>query len=288
MATTIKQSFLQLKTNLEITGLQQQTVSSRQLNVRDALAIDFKVFDSFLTGSYRRSTIVAPLKDADIDIVVVLDAFYYKQDGQILLLDKVKQSLIKKYPTTPKISRNGQAVTITFNDFVVDVVPAFNRKGGGYLIPDSVNRRWISTDPKKHVDMWATANTAHNGDFVPLIKMLKAWNRQQRGLLRSFHLEAMMLTILNNVTISDFASGSRFVFDKARQVVKVATNDPSGYGGNLGDYLNTHQKIRDVVSQLESAYSRAVEAENLEKHGMTSLAVDKWRLIFGNYFPAYG
>jgi hypothetical protein len=118
--------------------------------------------------------------------------------------------------------------------------------------------------------------------------MLKGWNRQNGALLRSFHLEAVILGILNNVTINDFSSGARFVFDKARQTVRGATYDPSEYGGNLADYLNTQQKINDVVSRLESAYNRAVEAESLDKQGKTSQAVDKWRLIFGDYFPAYG
>lgn len=288
MATTINQSFQQLKANLEITGLQQQTVSTRQQNVRDAATADLTVLDTFLTGSYRRSTMIAPLKDTDIDVFVVLDPSLFKQDGQAWLLDKVKTALKKTYPTTPKISRNGQAVTITFTDFTVDVVPAFNRQGGGFLIADSVNARWIATDPKKHVDIWSTANATHQGNLVPLIKMVKAWNRQNGALLRSFHLEGKILGILNNVTINDFSSGSRFVFDKARQTVKSATYDPSGYGGNLADYLNTPQKINDVLSRLESAYNRAVEAENLEKQGKTSLAVDKWRLIFGDYFSAYG
>ncbi len=288
MAKTINQSFLQFKSNLEITGLQQQTVSTRQQSVRDAVAADLTVLDSFLTGSYRRSTMIAPLKDADIDIFVVLDASYFKQDGQAWLLDKVKTTLQKKYPITPKISRNGQAVTIKFTDFTVDVVPTFMRQGGGYLIADSVNRRWIATDPKKHVDIWSTVNTWHNGDLVPLIKMIKAWNQQHSALLRSFHLEAMILSILTNVTINDYSSGARFVFDKARQAVKGVIYDPSGYGGNLADYLNTQQKISDVVNRLETAYNRAVEAKYLDMQGKTSVAVEKWRMTFGDYFPAYG
>lgn len=111
MATTTNQSFQQLKANLEITGLQQQTVSTRQQNVRDAVAAGLTVLDSFLTGSYRRSTMIAPLKEADIDVLVVLDSSYFSQGGQASLLDKVKTTLKKTYPTTPNISRNGQAVT---------------------------------------------------------------------------------------------------------------------------------------------------------------------------------
>ncbi len=288
MATTINQGFQQLKTNLEITGLQQQTVSARQQIVREVVENELTVLDSFLTGSYRRSTMIAPLKEADVDIFVILHSDYCKTDGQAWLLDKIKTVLKKKYPTTPEISRNGQAITITFTDFRVDVVPAFNRNGGGYLIPDSINQRWISTDPKKHVEIWSKANAVHQGDLVPLIKMIKRWNKKHSGLLRSFHLETMVLIILDNVEISTYPSGVRYVFDKARQCVKFVIQDPAGYGGDIGDYLNTPQKLTEVTSRLETAYNRAVEAERLEQRGNTALAFEKWRLIFGDYFPTYG
>jgi tRNA nucleotidyltransferase (CCA-adding enzyme) len=164
MATTIKQGFEQLKGNLEITDLQSETVSTRQQNVREAVEKELVVLDSFLTGSYRRNTMIAPLAEADIDIFVVLDASYFEQNGQAALLDKVKRVLKKTYPKTPDISRDGQAVTIAFSDFQVDVVPSFYRQGGGFLIPDSVMSRWISTDPKKHVQIWSDANQVHCGD----------------------------------------------------------------------------------------------------------------------------
>lgn len=218
----------------------------------------------------------------------MLDPSYFDQSGQAALLDKVKAVLKKTYQTTPAISRNGQAVTITFTDFVVDVVPGFNRNGGGFLIPDSAKKRWIATDPKKHVELWSASNNQHDGELIPLIKMIKAWNKQHSALLRSFHLEAMTRQVLNGVKISSAPSGVRFVFDKARAAVQGSVLDPAGYGGNVGDYLDTPQKIADVVSRLETAYSRAVDAERLETQGKTSEAIEKWRLVFGDYFPAYG
>src|SRR5690349_18186071 len=137
MALTISSSFLKLKQNLEITDLQAGTVSTRQQRVRSAMEDEFDVLDSFLSGSYMRSTLIAPLETADIDIFIVLDSKYYynynngKNGGQAGLLDLVKRALIRTYPKSPKVSRNGQAVTITFTDFKVDVVPCFKRKGGG-------------------------------------------------------------------------------------------------------------------------------------------------------------
>ena len=174
MPTTIPASFAQLKTNLEITGLQESTVSTRQQNVRDAVERRLTVESTFLTGSYSRSTMIAPLKSADIDIFVVLNSSYFSQYTPSGLLDRFREVLRETYPLSPRISRNGQAVTITFTDFIVDVVPAFNRRGGGYLIGDSSTGNWIETDPLVHNRLVTGENTVHNGDLVPLVKMIKA------------------------------------------------------------------------------------------------------------------
>lgn len=288
MPTTIVQGFDKLRQNLEITDLQATTVSTRQQNVRSAIESEITILDSFLTGSYRRNTMIAPLSEADIDVFIILHPNYYEHNGQASLLDKIKRILRKTYSKTPEISRNGQAVTIAFTDFQVDVVPAFYRNGGGFLIPDSILQQWIATDPKVHVEIWSQSNKDHNSNLVPLIKMIKGWNKKHSSLLRSFHLETLILQILNNITISDYPSGARYVFDKARSQVQYDALDPSGYGGNVGAYLDTATKIQDVVSRLETAYNRAVEAERLTRENKTCEAYDKWRLIFGDYFPVYG
>lgn len=293
MATTIQESFGKFKSNLEITGLQRTTVSSRQQNVRDAVSEELDVSDSFLTGSYSRHTMIAPLKDADIDILVILDNKYYhhyngQNGGQAGLLDLLKRALKRTYPKTPDISRNGQAVTITFDDFIVDVVPAFYRSGGGFLIPNSITQAWISTDPKKHVDIWSTANKEHNSDLVPLIKMIKKWNRTINNFFMSFHLEVMALQILDRVTISDFPSGVRYFFDKGRDYVTKQNPDPAGYKGDVGAYLNTQSKIDNAANRFQTAYNRAIKAEDYADRYHTHDAINEWRKIFGNYFPAYG
>jgi hypothetical protein len=294
MATTIQQSFKKFRENLEITDLQAETVSIRQQNVRDAVASGLTVEDDFLTGSYSRNTMIAPLNEADVDIFIVLNSEYFhnynngENGGQGGLLDRVKRALLKTYTKTPDISRNGQAVTIRFSDFVVDVVPGFYRKGGGFLMPNSIANEWISTDPKKHVEIMSSANKAHNGDLVPLIKMIKCWNRSHSKFFRSFHLEVLALEILNNVTITDFPSGVRYYFDKARERVKLKNLDPAGYDGDIGKYINTQEKIDEAVGKFQLAYERALKAEDYAARGYTQSAIDMWIKIFGDYFPAYG
>lgn len=293
MATTIPQSFLKLKQNLEITDLQEGTVSTRQNSVRYVMEAGMNILDSFLTGSYSRKTLIAPLKEADVDIFFVLESKYFnhyngKNGSQAGLLDWVKRTLRKTYTLSPDISRNGQAVTIRFADFVVDVVPGFNRQGGGYLIPNSINQKWISTDPKKHVEIISAANTQHNGDFIPLIKMIKAWNKSHSKYFNSFHLEVLALNILRDVTITDFPSGARYFFDKARMSITKQNLDPAGYGGDVGSYINTQEKIQEAVEKFQLAYDRAIKAEDYARHNYIKDAVDMWIMIFGDYFPTYG
>jgi hypothetical protein len=231
---------------------------------------------------------IAPLSDADVDVFIVLDVKYYSQDGYATLLDKVRGVLKKSYTEATDISRNGQAVTIKFASFSIDIVPGFYRTGGGFLIPDARGKRWIPTDPKKHVEIWSSQNTAHSGSLVPLIKMIKVWNKTHSALFRSFHLETMILRIFSGVTISDYPSGVRYFFDKARTWVASTVADLAGYGDNIGKYLLEKNALADVQQRLQRAYERSAEAEKLAAAGKVKDAYDKWRMVFDTYFPAYG
>lgn len=291
MVTTVAQAFTKFSANLEITGLQQSVVASRHQAVRDAVAKREQVLDSFLTGSYARHTLIAPLKEADIDVCVVLASSYFTKLGgenpQAGLLDHIRASLRETYPRTPDISRNGQAVTIRFNDFLVDVVPTFFRQGGGFLIPNAISRSWISTDPKVHVQLISDANKAHSGTLVPLIKMLKAWNRAAGKFLHSFHVEVLALQIMQSVTITDLPSGARYFFDKGRHLVIQKNPDPAGYSDDVGAYI-TASAIPEAQAKFSRAYDRAQRAEAANAAGRPWDAIAIWRDIFGEYFPAYG
>lgn len=286
MVTTVYAGFEALKSNLEITELQQTTVSTRQTNVRGVIEKELGVLDSFLTGSYARSTMIAPLTEADIDIFIILNPIYYNKEHPEYVLDKVRNVLSKTYSSS-KSSRNGQAVTITFSDFIVDVVPAFNRSGGGFLIPDPKNKTWITTDPQVHAKLMTDNNKNKNGTLVPLVKMIKCWNRYNNYPFVSFYLELLALDIFSNVTISDYPSGIRYFFDKARAKITIKAIDPSGYGGQVNGYQpgTTNDKAKKL---LEDSYNIAVEAENFAKNGYINAATIKWKSIFGDKFPSYG
>ncbi len=300
MARTVAQGFQELRSRLEITNLQSSAVSKRHQDIREILKKELPVLEDggdFLTGSYVRNTMIAPLKEADIDIFFVLKRSYYYENDQASLLDKVKSTLKKAYPYTADISRDGQAVTISFHDFKVDVVPAFHRMLSfffpGYLIANTITKKWIVTNPKEHLEIWRKANQEHNGNLIPLIKMMKAWNKTNGALLTSFHLECLLLKILKGESIMDFPSAVQYVFGKARRFFRYPVFftvwDPTVSNSDVGAYLNTQKKRAAVLSRLETAYTRAKKAQELTSQGNIEEAFTNWQYIFGDYyFPAFG
>ena len=284
MPKTIISGFDELQSRLNITTLQASTVSTRHTNVRDAIKAEFTTLDDFLTGSYRRNTMILPLKDADVDVMIVLDPAYHKKYTATALLDRVRTVLLKTY-TTPKISRSGQAVTITFSDFKVDVVVGYNRSGGGYLIANSSTDSYLSTNPKKHVEQWSASNAAQDGMLVPLMKMVKGWNRENGDLLRSFHLEAMVRAVYEGGKVGNYPGAVKEFFNVAKS--HLDTSDPAGYGGNVGAYLSTANR-EGVLSRFASAHTRATDAIDYAAKGSIEKAYERWALVFGKYWPAYG
>jgi hypothetical protein len=288
-----EQAFERLRRNLELTGLQEKTVAIRQQKVREAVAARLIVLEDFLTGSYRRHTLIGPLKDADVDIVVVLDRSYREQ-GARAVLDRVRNALLEEDPRTPKISRNGQAVTITFQDFVVDVVPAFALPwwswNAGWEISDSRTDAWITTNPKKHVELSSKGNQTHKGQLVPRIKQLKAWNRHVEQPLRSFHLEALAWSIFgtsfwwHESLRSDWAS-ARMFFEKAPDKVRSKLADPAGLGDDIGTYL-TGTALETAISKMNSARDRCLRAERAAKDGDLAAMHEAYGRVFGDDYPA--
>ena len=275
--------------------MQESLVAARQAKVRTAVARGVTVHDSFLTGSYRRRTLIAPVQEADVDIVVVLDRSYRRR-GSRAVLDLVKDTLRETYPSSA-ISRNGQAVTIRYSAFTVNVVPAFTPwwDSSSLDICNSGDNAWIRTNPREHIEISSKINQRTGGLLVPSVKMLKAWNRAAGRPLRSFHLEVLAWKVFDPGWLSAAWSGpgpawplirenvSRF-FAEAPDRLRRKLPDPARGEGDLGGYL-TDRARDDALSKLTTAASRCARAGQLLGNGDTAGASVIYRKVFGDAFP---
>ena len=293
---TVIMAFEAFRCNLELTGMQETLVATRQTRVRAAIEQGLAVNESFLTGSYRRHTLIAPMHTADIDIVVVLDRRYHRH-GPRAVLGLVKDTLRETYQTS-KISRNGQAVTITFADFTVDVVPAFSLPwpfNHGWDICDSGSNTWIRTNPKRHIEISSKVNKRTGGLLVPTVKMLKAWNRTVGYPLRNFHLEVLVWKILDpggaavwwgpGIGLGDDPDNVSRFFADAPTRLRRKLPDPARDTGDIGAYLSD-QGRDEAISKLGTAAARCARAERLRMDGDESGANSIYRKVFGDAFPS--
>lgn len=298
LVTTALDAFGRFRANLELTGLQESAASDRQHVVRAVMARELPVADAFLTGSYRRHTLIAPLSRADVDVVVVLDRSLRRR-GPRAVLDAAKRVLLKSYPNSD-VSRNGQAVTIGFSDFVVDVVPAFavpwwDLDGQGWDICDSGSDTWLRTDPKKHTERSAEINRRTRGQLVPTVKMLKAWNRTVNSPLRSFHLEVLAWVIFDpgwlpyhwfgpGVSMETDPDNVRRFFSQAERLLGRRLADPARDRGDVGAYLSQSART-DARSKVKTARVRCQRADTLRAAGNHAAATAIYRQVFGDAFP---
>ncbi|MGI8445841.1 MAG: SMODS domain-containing nucleotidyltransferase [Streptosporangiaceae bacterium] len=107
-----------------------------------------------------------------------------------LLADSGQTSSTEGYAQT-KVTPRGVAVLLDFTIIRADIVPAFQAEGRRFFIPDG-KKGWTATNPPYHACMIKERDDALNGHLKPLIRLMKFWNIQNGGHLRSFHVELMV------------------------------------------------------------------------------------------------
>ena len=178
---TVSDAFWKFRGHLETTDTEDATASSRQQKLRGQLDDAFDIVTDFLTGAYRRHTKTKPLRDVDI-MIVLRDTSYLSMHPHEIL-EEVRKALAVHYGAA-RVCTDRRAVRVDFGIggwmtgevISFDVVPAFE-EGDHYLIPDDRLGIWVSTNPKIHAELATTANKNFDGQWKPLVKMIKKWNQ---------------------------------------------------------------------------------------------------------------
>jgi Second Messenger Oligonucleotide or Dinucleotide Synthetase domain len=291
MITTLE-AFKAFKSRLELRTGEQARASNIQKEVRDLIAKHFTVDRDFLTGSYGRHTKTRPLKDVDIFFVLNRDKESKYLDKPLNLLQDVRKVLAPIYGEDKvKIGRRSVCVDLPYdpNDedkiISIDVVPAF-QNGTYYRIPDKVLGKWIYTDPEIHAAKTTAANKAFDGEWKPMVKMIKKWNETQgKPIKPSFLIEVMALQILYPPFSGGYIYELKSFFATAADRIAETWNDPAGLGAPVSDQMDT-ARITLARQKLAEAGKYLDQAIQLERNGNQGGALRIWRdNIFGDMFP---
>jgi hypothetical protein len=120
---------------------------------------------------------------------------------------------------------------------------------------------------------------------VPLVKMLKSWNRANgRPIQPSFLVEVMALDLVDG-PFNTYPDEARRFFAAAAASIDDAWADPAGLGPPVSDQMT--QTLRDAARQkLRDTEVLAARAFRSAQQGAETDAVRLWRQIFGEFFPA--
>jgi len=291
---SLSDAFLKFKSRLELTEAEQTDASRRHKRVRELLRDAFDLERDVLSGSYARRTKTKPLEDVDIFCVLGPKEQKYKSQQPSKILEAFQKALAKGYPNdSVKLQRRSVqidfGVTSVDDDsgeqvMSVDVVPAFTL-GNHYEIPDAKTSSWIKTDPDVHKQLATDSNKAFSEQWVPIVKMLKKWNRtHEKPVTPPFLVEVMALQLLAPPFSGGYPYELKSFFATAADRIADVWEDPARLGPPVSDQMDSSkvQAARKALTEAESLVSRALR---LARDGRNGDALQEWRRLFGPLFP---
>lgn len=285
------EAFETFRQRLELSDTERKSAIRRHTEVRECIRGTFAVDRDFLTGSYDRHTKTKPLKDVDIFFALSEKEKAWRGKPPHEVLDAFAKCLSDKYGKDA-VDPGRRCATVEFEKnttdeegkvLSVDAVPAFDLSDC-YEIPDRQLGKWIKTDPEVHAEESTAKNKAFSGKWVPLVKMLKRWNRSAGKPIKPSFLIEVMAQDLVDPPFTDYPSEVRRFFAAAQTGITQAWPDPAGYGPPVSDQM-TPELIQKAVEVLRNAERQAALAVRLAAQGKQGEALSVWREIMGRYFP---
>lgn len=295
---TISKSFETMLSRLEPKIIQKRAIQKSRETIDNVLKNSPKISlvtqrqPSFLTGSYKRNTLIRPIQDIDLYVLV---HFGFHADGKkpIFILREMARVLRNRFIRT-RIRVDSPCVIVKFNEYIFEVVPAIYHTDDDqcYQIPGPGARKWIDCYP--HVpDKWLTnSNYLNDKKFVPLIKILKQWNKHNNVGLKSFHLELLTGMVFDQTSeivnypqsVNDWM---HFVSDWIHYYHSSFIREPGKHYTHVDDYLySDFEKLQKVRRKLKIAQKRTETALKRWIDGKEIAAKRLWKQMFGDMFPA--
>jgi len=289
------EAFDKFRRRLELSPTESKDASKRQTEVRECIRGGFDIKTDFLSGSYRRHTKTKPLKDVDVFFVLGQKEKWRRDKPPIEMLTAFDDCLKQKYPEKDQTEVCRRAVTVVFEKtyypedhegkvMSIDAVPAFEAGSDEYEIPDKVTGTWIKTNPRKHKEKATAKNEEMDSHWVPLVKMVKGWNRANGKPIKPSFLIEVIAEELVEAPFSTYPNEVRNFLAALEANIGRSWPDPAGLGPPVSDQM-TPDLVTAARKSLQEAQRDAALAARAEQTGRQGEALRIWRDVLGDYFP---
>ena len=237
----------------------------KEFNDRDVLAIqkhlkeiekilskEIEGFEKILFGgSISKNTFIEGT--SDVDALVFLDYSKYKDESPKTLQQIFMLFLQKRFPNT-EIKKGKLAVTLKFNDYEVQLLPAL-RNNGKVKIANKDNTGWSNPiDVTAFTQRLTRVNQANSNKVVPVIKLAKNILEKlpEKHKMSGYHIEALAVEAFANY------NGRKTLYDMTDYLLKYMVrrvqntmNDVTGQSGVIDEYLGPNRSIERQKLSLE-------------------------------------
>ena len=231
------------------------------------------------------------LEKHDIDIIVVTNKTLDDDPTEVLKL--LRNALSDEYEINPSNTRSIGVISPQVDMDVIPIIAPCGEENTLY-IPDKKLEAWLETNPPKHTT-WATEqNSLSNGTFKPLVKLIKWWRRENPTISKrpkGFVIECIVAECMNK-HMENYDELLLSVFEGIVANYKWLINaelvpfipDPGVPGSNVTTGI-TFDAFEGFYNKAKNHLEIIKEAREIQQRDPAE-SLAKWRIVFGNRFPA--
>lgn len=288
---TVKAAFKLFDEELNLDPDQRKAAQKRHREISECLSEAGLAATTFLQGSFARKTMLKPLKDVDMVIVLpdAIAAELLDSGGPERAMALLREAVSKTFPDAafdPE-GPHAHALQVVFPDcpFTFDLVPAYADPAGGedVFIADREKDCWERSNARTLNRVISERNQQTDGVFVHQVRHLKSFKtghpilNDTAGLLwESLAYDVVTDSVPHQQAVAD-------TFRHAATAMVGPVYDPTGLDDLTVEWSEEERSA--YVAAIQEASGKADEACRLERDGEHAAAIELWHEVLGDPFP---
>lgn len=279
----ITRSFDVLAQDLGLSFTERTSVGRCQASIETYLGEFITTFTTELSGAFARETMISPLDESVIDMLVLFRKGGDDKFTPMELLHKLEVTLRAKYPSST-YDAEAKAIYVPIENFKFKIQPGFMTSDSHYLIPALSTDIWLDYDLLGYKKQFIKENISSNGKMIHVIRMMKMWNRLSGNRFDNYFIELLVRDALSNHIIESYPETINHIFKIILYDVALKQHDPANVSIKIQG-LRDLQNVVDAMLHVKSAYMVSKQAlEFEEKEDMVS-AMSCWKKLLPVAIP---
>lgn len=282
--TIIDDAFQLLAKSTELSLREYTLITQCQADIEQTLRQEINTFSTVLYGAFLRKSIVSPLSDSIVDMLIVFKEQDIKNVYPSRVFEKLSETLVQYYPDA-QVMKDQNILIISMKGIHYKVRPAYTLSDHTYMLPDENFNEWTRYDINAYSDIFRKENANHKNRLLGIIRLVKTWNRVSGGFFNGYYLELLITEVLSSYEITSYPETLRHIFRSVLPKVAFQKHDPANIEFMI-EGLNNIDNLISAMTLIKKSYLLSDEATTLEQDGEREKALECWRKLFPQVFPS--